>query len=42
MSDEPAGWGGYPFGLVHGLEENLVFIFFLRAGSTSLVWLIRF
>jgi hypothetical protein len=32
MRDEPAGWGGYPFGLVQGLEENLVLIFFLRAG----------
>jgi hypothetical protein len=26
MRDELAGWGGYLFGLVQDLEENLVYI----------------
>jgi hypothetical protein len=27
MRDELAGWGGYLFGLVQDLEENLVYIY---------------
>jgi hypothetical protein len=37
MRDELAGWGGYLFGLVQDLEENLVYIY-IYFKLVELVW----
>jgi len=41
MRDELAGWGGYLFGLVQDLEENLVCIYiyiYIYFKLVELVW----